>query len=797
VVVRLFCLTLSAAALAYAVLDKGGRTAIGWNASLLVFGIASAIYFLNRKFASYPFLLWAILLPPAYVALQLVPLPLPLLRLLSPAKASLLDRLAPLAPVPSFAPLSIDPATTIAYLVRMLAYSLAILVIGDITWHERDRPSWAPVIPLIAIAALEAVLGIVQSTSGSRATGTYIDRNHFAGLLEMGLPLAAAYAFAQFRKPLQASLGLAAAAAMLAGLVYSLSKSGFVAGLAALFTMAALWIVTTLHGARRWMSVAAITALFVLVFVFFPTDQLVSAYGHDFATDTTGEGRLPIWSDSLKLLHAYPVFGSGLGTFGTAFQKYQTALVELSFGFAHNDYLELASELGAVGFLIFASLALFAIVQSVRAAFSNDWNTRLIGLGCVGSITAIAIHSFTEFNLYTPANALFLAWIAGIALFYQSAPKCTIRTVPLLFALVLVTFAPAWIFFELNFKNSPVAEKFCRFGICDTYAVVAPGVESDPVAPKPPAELLEALQRDPGAPDRWCDLGEALFKAGRVQQARYCFSNALALGPEVPQILIRNATFYHAIDEDDRALKQTSEVLERSTAYEDYTFDWYRDQKFSPETILSHGLPPGAHAEQAYLRYWMNLGDVESASTVWKSMLAHDYPDAATRRDYVNFLFRSQRYQEAATAFAAPPGVFNGDFKTEPSGVPFDWNVGYPDVDEAIESHSFRIHFTGTKNVDYAHTIQQVFVTPGVYRFTAFIRTQSITTDQGIAVQILNVKTDQFVGTTDRKKIELTIRVPRETKLLAIQLVRHPSRKFDNQISGTAWIDHVSLSKIL
>ena len=91
-VVRLFCLTLSAAALAYAVLDKGGRTAIGWNASLLVFGIASAIYFLNRKFASYPFLLWAILLPPAYVALQLVPLPLPLLRLLSPAKASLLDR---------------------------------------------------------------------------------------------------------------------------------------------------------------------------------------------------------------------------------------------------------------------------------------------------------------------------------------------------------------------------------------------------------------------------------------------------------------------------------------------------------------------------------------------------------------------------------------------------------------------------------------------------------------------------------------------------------------------------------
>lgn len=119
-------------------------------------------------------------------------------------------------------------------------------------------------------------------------------------------------------------------------------------------------------------------------------------------------------------------------------------------------------------------------------------------------------------------------------------------------------------------------------------------------------------------------------------------------------------------------------------------------------------------------------------------------------------------------------------------------------------TRSFRIHFTGKENVDYAHTLQQVFVTAGIYRFTTFIRTQGITTDQGVAIHIfdfetpsrLNFKTDQFLGTTDWKRIEQTIRVPRETRLLAIQLVRQPTRKFDNLVSGTAWIDHVSLAKM-
>jgi hypothetical protein len=106
--------------------------------------------------------------------------------------------------------------------------------------------------------------------------------------------------------------------------------------------------------------------------------------------------------------------------------------------------------------------------------------------------------------------------------------------------------------------------------------------------------------------------------------------------------------------------------------------------------------------------------------------------------------------------------------------------------------------------VNYADAIEKTSVPSGTYRFTAYIRTEDITTDKGIAFRIfdpeeysrLNATTDQFVGTTDWKRVEQIVRVPTATKLVAIEVVREPTMKFDNKVSGTAWIDDVSLSRI-
>jgi hypothetical protein len=93
-----------------------------------------------------------------------------------------------------------------------------------------------------------------------------------------------------------------------------------------------------------------------------------------------------------------------------------------------------------------------------------------------------------------------------------------------------------------------------------------------------------------------------------VEEARYCYSNALALSPEIPPVLLRSAKFYHAVRADEVALKLGARLLEKSEVYRASMFDWYRDQKFSVNDVLCRGLPQGPTAAQSYLRYWTDLG---------------------------------------------------------------------------------------------------------------------------------------------------------------------------------------------
>jgi hypothetical protein len=82
------------------------------------------------------------------------------------------------------------------------------------------------------------------------------------------------------------------------------------------------------------------------------------------------------------------------------------------------------------------------------------------------------------------------------------------------------------------------------------------------------------------------------------------------------------------------------------------------------------------------------------------------------------------------------------------------------------------------------------------------VRTERLTTDEGIGFRILDptaasrldVKTERVTGTSDWRKIDQVFEVRPQTRLIQIQVVRQPSLKFDNNISGTVWIDTVQLT---
>jgi len=424
-----------AAILGYAVFHFGGVVSEQWSACLLALGLLVLAYWfrstradrapvLDRK------LYWLLVLLSSYVVFQLVPLPSFLLRVLSPARAVLLDGAAQAVPGIALAPLSVVPSETLSHFLRIAAYMVVFLLVREITWRISHRP-WTLVFPIIFVGALEAGLGLLQQAVGEPGTiarGTYINRNHFAGLLEMALPFAVMYPVAVMRRvrsrrhspagpAVKAGAVLAVAAALLLAIIYSLSRMGFIAALCSLLVMGILAWSPGLSAKGKPLIVGSIGVLVVLSFVFLPPDQLIMRFGQlSGAAEITAEGRLLLWGETLDLIAAYPLFGCGLGTFESAFLKYKISEPLVSDPYAHNDYLQFFAELGTIGFLIAVALVLTILAKAVRAALQqSDPNSRSLALACVGAIVAILVHSLVDFNLHVPANAMLLAWISGIS----------------------------------------------------------------------------------------------------------------------------------------------------------------------------------------------------------------------------------------------------------------------------------------------------------------------------------------------------------------------------------------------
>ena len=409
--------------LAYAIFEDGGVVAWGWNSFLLVAGLVVAAYWLltpATELASSlgPWLSRALFLLPCYVVLQLIPLPFFLLKILSPARARLVDSLGAVMPRPDFASLSVAPTTTDSYLLRLVGYILVFLLVREITRRSsRDWP-WISFAPLILIGTLEALLGLSQNGDEGGVVGTYASKNHFAGLLEMILPGTIAWGITLvkedgYRPPslfrtLSGCALFGAATAMFVAALYSQSKMGFVAVLCGPLAMAALALSTGRSVRRKWLGAVGLIVIFLGAFVFLPSNQVINGFGNA-STDDTAEGRLPVAQDTLRLIANYPVFGAGLGTFSSAFVKYQSSNGDVAFIDAHDDYLQLLAELGLLGFGILACWAVPVFINAYRtAAGDEDLDTRFIALGCIGGMVAIGIHSLADFNLYLPANAMVL-----------------------------------------------------------------------------------------------------------------------------------------------------------------------------------------------------------------------------------------------------------------------------------------------------------------------------------------------------------------------------------------------------
>ena len=284
---------------------------------------------------------------------------------------------------------------------------------------------------IACVAVAQAILGLVQlalgspsflafanAVGGARASGTFVNKNHFATLLAMALPVLVMRATGHFRfaddprssGALRNGWWAVATAVVVAALVSSVSRAGLAAGSVATGA-AALAALSSAHELHRRILLTVIVVAGFALSAFSGFGLLMkSIEGDAFVQSVAGRQALyaSAWPAALDF---FPV-GSGLGSFAIAFPRYQPAALAGFYEHAHNDYLQFIFELGALGILILGawllafSLVATRILRSRRdgRAFASPAAACL--LGCL----ALAMHSWFDFPTHIPG----LAWIACV-----------------------------------------------------------------------------------------------------------------------------------------------------------------------------------------------------------------------------------------------------------------------------------------------------------------------------------------------------------------------------------------------
>jgi tetratricopeptide (TPR) repeat protein len=376
-------------------------------------------------------------------------------------------------------------------------------------------------------------------------------------------------------------------------------------------------------------------------------------------------------------------------------------------------------------------------------------------------------------------------------------------------------------------KDFGANQSLCNSYLCDDATVVSYAydqqLKGDRVSLSTAIQLLQDLVvRDPASALRWADLGDALAQAGVIVKANACFDQAVSLGHTSAGILISAGDFYLRYGDRPRGLRYLARTLTLTAERDESVFSYFAARDVSVEEVLASGWPADRRIAQSYLRYLIRESPPAAARKVWEWMAARDLPDQRMTGEYADFLVGRKMYSDAADAWASRLGdreagyrskqfLYNGDFEQEPIPAAFDWTVlpvDHVEVTRDSKPHagqfSLRIRFDGARNVDYSQVSQKAVLRPGRYRFQAYVRTENVTTDQGVFFRIvdseaagrLSIETEQTLGTTDWHPVMATFVASPATRLVEVRVIRRPSRKFDNQIKGDVWIDQVSLTPL-
>ena len=271
-------------------------------------------------------------------------------------------------------------------------------------------------------------------------TGTFINRNYFAGYLLMVIPLSIGYLlsreatrrdiFMGWRHRLASLDGKTlllgfGAIVMIVGLIFSASRMG-ISSLLLSFTLLSFLLRDPQRERKFSRTSVLIFSLALLWAIWIGLDAVISRF---FTSTDDFKFRWAMWVSTFRILKDFPLFGSGLGTFTYIFPMYRSLHIQGLATHAENDLMQLAAEAGliGVGLLLIVFFYLFWRIVSGFRSLSHGEPERYIGIGGLVGILALMFHSLVERNIQVPSNAFLYTILWAIVLRISLPEKVTIK----------------------------------------------------------------------------------------------------------------------------------------------------------------------------------------------------------------------------------------------------------------------------------------------------------------------------------------------------------------------------------
>lgn len=312
-------------------------------------------------------------------------------------------------------------------LIPGLALFLAAIRLPD----TRQRRLLGVILTIVLLQALCGLAQVSGDADGSllfhgaandhRASGTFANRNHFASLLLLALPLLAVLAASGswgWRQAPRAGWRLLGTTGLLLGMTAVLaSRSRAAAGLLVLETgLFCLWLLRQRSLSPRLLG-GGLLALILAAALYFALCQ-----GPGVPELGSSDGRLGVLQRSLTAALAFFPLGAGPGTFGSVFPSFDTlsTLDKVYINHAHNDLLELVFELGAVGVVLYASAMGFMAAALWRHLVRRGSDA--VGWACALGLCAVAMHGVVDYPLRAPLVTMVALTFLGVLLQPAATP---------------------------------------------------------------------------------------------------------------------------------------------------------------------------------------------------------------------------------------------------------------------------------------------------------------------------------------------------------------------------------------